>query len=66
MFLHGYKIDLSPLSPDAMSELLKKIEKVSYNGFFWYANSLCGEFFIDENFPINHLKIPAQCNLTRL
>lgn len=66
MSLHRYKIDLSSLTPKEKATLLDQIETVSYNGFFWYPDLYGGEFFVDENYSISQLKIPAHCNLIRL
>lgn len=69
MSLHRYRIDLSALSPNVKNDLIENIEEISFNGFSWYPDLLGGEFYVDElheKSAFNRVKIPSQCNLTRL
>jgi hypothetical protein len=64
--LHKYNIDFSALTTDERSELVDRIESMSFNGLFWYSGFQCADFFIDEDFDVNYLKIPDICHLTQV
>ncbi len=66
MSLYKYKVDLSALTLEEKSNLYDCIDTKSYNGFFFDPISQCGTFFVDENFDLSLLKIPAVCLLTRI
>ena len=66
MSLHKYKIDFSSLSTNEKTELMDQIDSISFNGLFWHANFQSADFFIDETFNLDSLKIPDQCHLSRI
>ena len=66
MSLHKYRIDFSALTTDERSELIDRIEAMSFNGLFWHSGFQCADFFVDEAFNLDHLKIPDMCHPTRI
>lgn len=65
MSLKKYIIDFSKLSSDEKTNLMDKIESLSFNGLFYNPSLQIGEFFVYEDFDINLLNVPELCNLTR-
>ena len=65
MSLKKYTIDFSKLSADEKTNLMDKIESLSFNGLFYNPPLQIGEFFVYEDFDISLLNVPDVCNLTR-
>lgn len=66
MSLHKYGVDFSHLTEPELSEVIKKIENISWDGLFWYIGQQYAHFFIEESFDISQLQIPDSCHLKRL
>lgn len=66
MSLRQYEIDFSPLSLDEKTALLERIENFSFNGLHWNQGFQSAVFFVEENFDISCLNVPAECRLSRL
>ncbi len=66
MSLHQYEIDFSPLSLDERTVLTKRIEDYSYTGLHLKQGFQSAIFFVEDNFDISFLDVPAECRLSRL
>lgn len=66
MSLHQYEVDFSQLTLDERTVLIDRIEKMSFNGLLWKSGFQSAVFFIDEDFDVNFLNIPACCSLRRV
>lgn len=66
MSLHQYHVDFSQLEPDEKSALLERVENLSFNGLLWNPDFQSVNFFVEENFDLNYLKIPECCHLRRI
>lgn len=66
MSLYQYEIDFSPLSLDEKTALSEHIEDFSFNGLHWKQGFQSAVFFVEENFDISCLNVPACCHLSRL
>ena len=60
------KIDFSPLSLDEKAALSERIENISFNGLHWKQGFQSAIFFVEEDFDISCLNVPAGCRLSRL
>ena len=58
MSLHKYNIDFSALTIDERSKLIDRIESMSFNGLFWHSGFQSADFFVNETFNLDYLKIP--------
>mgnify|MGYP004612777117 CR=1 FL=1 len=61
-----YELDFSPLSSDEKSALAERIDDHSCTGIHWESDFQSAIFFIEENFDINLLNVPAECHLSRI
>ena len=66
MSLHKYRIDFSALTTDEKPELIDRIESMSFNGLFWHSDFQSADFFVDESFNLDYLKIPNICHPIRI
>lgn len=66
MSLLQYEIDFSPLSLDEKTALSERIENFSFNGLHWKQGFQAAVFFVEKDFDISCLNVPAECRLVRL
>lgn len=66
MSLHRYKISLSDLGIDEKTNLMQRLDSMTWNGTLWNRHQQTLEFYVDESFDISLLDIPLQCHLTRI
>lgn len=66
MSLIKYRVDLSGLPADERSNLIDRIEAVSFNGLHWEPGFQSGQFFLDESQDPDALDLPASSRLFRL
>lgn len=66
MSLHQYEIDFSQLTLDEKTALMERIENFSFNGLHWKPGFQSAVFFVDEDFDISFLNVPAGCSLRRV
>lgn len=66
MSLHQYEVDFSQLTLDEKTALIDLVEKMSFNGLHWKSGFQSAVFFVDEDFDVNFLNVPACCSLRRV
>ncbi len=66
MSLYKYELTFSGLTQSEKSELIERIDNLSWNGLVWNSDSTKAEFFIDEHDDLSSFKIPDSCHLTRI
>ena len=66
MPLHQYEVDFSQLTLDERTVLMDRIEKMSFNGLHWKSGFQSAIFFVDEDFDVSFLNVPACCSLRRV
>ncbi len=66
MSLHKYRIDFSELTANEKSDLVDRIESISFNGLSWHSGFKIADFFVNETINLDFLNIPEVCHLTRI
>ena len=64
MSLHQYKIDFSQLTSDEKTDLIKRIEPVSFNGLHWHPDFQSAIFSLEREEDLRLLNIPEKCRLS--
>ena len=66
MSLINYEISLSGLSPEERSEIMDRIDRISWTGFKIMPGLQAGQFDLNDWEDPAVLNLPAQCHLRRV